>query len=128
MPRFVIFVAKDIGTYEDYALIVGFARDQRDEQTDEALILQRAKEGDDDDTGVYAEIPPQRFATFDGVERAILGPDSLIVRFGPDAWAELDDISEMRISFTMRREEFSSVAAMLERIFRDHEGFRIDQG
>jgi hypothetical protein len=126
MRRVVTFVAKDFGAFEDHALIVGFARDRRDEQTDEALILKRAKEGDED-TGIYTEIPPQRFSTSDGIEEAILGRDCFSVRFGPDASSELDDISEMSISFAMIPEEFASIAAMLRRIFRNHEGFRIDE-
>ncbi|MFT3867612.1 MAG: Imm10 family immunity protein [Nibricoccus sp.] len=127
MPKVARFSARDFGAYEDHALVVGFARDQSDEESDDALVLQRAKETEED-SGIYAEIPPQRFVTFGGVKEARLARDSFSVTFEPEATAELDGIAAMQISFSMSDEDFSQIRQMLSRIFRDHAGFKIQNG
>jgi len=127
MHKVVSFTAKDFGAYEDHALVVGFARDKRDEESEDALVLQRATEAEED-TGIYAEIPPQRFVSYGGVKEAELARDSFSVTFEPEARAELDGISAMRISFAMSEEDFSRIMKMLSRIFRDHAAFKIQTG
>jgi hypothetical protein len=127
MGRTVSFTAKDVGAFEDQALTVGFARDHADERTDDALILQRAKE-EEDDSGIYVEIPIQRFVCYDGVKEAVLTRDTFSVTFYPDAVDELGGIAAMQISFASSDEEFSNLVAMLRRIFHDHEAFAVTKG
>ena len=127
MGRVLNFAAKDFGAHEGEALIVGFARDGSEETSDESLILQRAKENEEDQ-GIYVEIPIQRFACYDGVKEAELTRDRFSVTFYSDAVEELGGIAKMKISFASSDAEFEDLAAMLMRVFRDHEGFTIKRG
>lgn len=126
MSRLVSFTAKEVGANDDGAFTVGFARDRTDENTDEALILQRAKEVEDD-SGIYVEIPIQRFVCYDGVQAATLTRDSFSVTFYSDAMAELGGIAGMRIFFSSSETEFLNLAATLKRIFHDHEAFTVQK-
>jgi len=126
MSRSLRFTAKDVGAFEQNgAHIVGFARSRSDEASDEALILQRSSD-DSDDSGIYAEIPIQRYVCYDGVKDAVLARNSLSVTFYPDAAAELGDIGDMQISFSRSESEFANLVTTLRRIFRGHESFTID--
>jgi hypothetical protein len=126
MSRSLRFTAKDVGACEQNgAFVVGFARARSDESSEEALILQRAAD-DSEDSGIYVEIPIQRYVCYDGVKEAVLGRNSLSVTFYPDAVAELGDIGAMQISFTSSDSEFANLAETLRRIFRGHESFAID--
>jgi len=127
MPRVLHFTAKNFGAYEADALVVGFAQDHASEVSDEGLILQRAKEGEDD-SGIYVEIPIQRHVCYDGIQEAALARDSFTVVFLPDAIDELGGIAAMTISFASSDSEFESLEAILKRIFRGHETFTIQKG
>lgn len=128
LGRALSFTAKEFGAFEDFALVVGFARDKAVEASDEALILQRAKEDDPDDQGVCAEIPVQRFVSYDAVKQAALSPGHFSIVFYPDAIAELGGIGSMDIAFSCSEAEFAPLASMLKRIFRGHECFTVRNG
>ena len=129
MSRVVKFTAREVAADDgDFALTVGFARDSRDEQTDDGLMFQRAKEDDPDDEGIYVEVPIQRYACYDGVAAAKLGGDRFSVSFTAEAVPNLGGIAGMEISFALSAAEFERLAAMLKRIFRDHEAFTVDAG
>jgi hypothetical protein len=129
MSRIIKFAAKDVGgDDEDFALTVGFVRDFNDEHTDDGLMLQRAKEDDSDDQGIYAEVPIQRYASYGGIKEATLARDHFSVTFAPETARDFADISGMEISFAVPAEEFERITALLRRIFRDHDGFKIQKG
>jgi hypothetical protein len=129
MSRIVKFTAKDVGgSEEDFALTVGFVRDSSDEHTDDGVMLQRAKEDDSDDQGIYAEVPIQRYASYGGIKEAMLARDHFSVTFAPDTAQDFADLSGMEISFAVSPEEFERIASLLQRIFRDHNGFKIQTG
>jgi len=127
VSRTISFTAKDFGADEDGALTAGFARDQSDKSSDEALILQRAKDKEDD-PGIYIEIPIQRFAAYGGIRQAELSRNSFSIAFQPKTAKKLGGISEMKIAFAMPDAEFVKIEMILKRIFRDHEAFAVKKG
>ena len=125
MARIVKFYAKDIGGGdEDFSITVGFARGQIDKDTDDGLILQRAKEDDPDDQGIYAEVPIQRYASYGGIKEATLSRTQFVITFTPET---VRDISGMQISFTISIDQFEKIAGLLKRIFRGHDGLKIEE-
>ena len=129
MPRIIKFTAKDVAADdEDFALTAGFARDGSDEDTDDGLMLQRAKEDESDDEGIYVEVPIQRHACYGGVAEATLRVGHFSISFTPESTRRLGDIAGMEISFTVSPEQFEQLAAILHRIFREHEGFTVEKG
>ena len=127
MARIVRFHAKDIGGGdEDFAITVGFARDQIDEPMDDGLILQRVKEDDSDDQGIYAEVPIQRYVSYGGIKEATLSRTQFVISFAPQTVRDFDDISGMEISFTIPIDQFEKIAGLLKRIFRNHDGLKIE--
>jgi hypothetical protein len=127
MSRIISFAAKDVGVSEDFAWCVGFARGGVDEATDDGLMLQRAID-EQDGSEIYAEIPIQRHACYDGIETAVLTRDTFRVTFAPDAVEKMGGIAAMKISFVSSEAEFEKLATMLKRIFRDHAAFSVEQG
>jgi hypothetical protein len=123
MSRVLKFFAKDHGVYTDHAICVGFSRDQADEESDEALILQRAFESEDDNDEICLEIPIQRCISYGGVKRAELKRNSFEIIFEPEAMRDLNDIEAMLISFSMPDEAFEQITNALQQVFRGHEAF-----
>jgi hypothetical protein len=126
MNRRLTFTARDFGAYErNGALIAGFAKDRRDEASDEALVLQRS--ADDLGSGqVSAEIPVQRYSANDAVEKASLSRDRLSIAFYPDATLEMGGIEGMEIAFAASDPEFANLVGILKRIFLGHDLFTVE--
>jgi len=102
MSRIIKFAARDVdGDDEGFALTVGFVRDSNDEHTDDGLMLQRAKEDDSGDQGIYAEVPIQRYASYGGIKEAALARPHFSVKFAPETARDFADISGMEISFEL---------------------------
>ena len=118
------FVARDVGVAVDHALIAGFSSDARIEHNDSAIIFQRALEDDDDDEGVYAEIPIQRFCCYDGIERFVISRNTCLVEFFDGSIDEMDGLKRISIEFDLNDHKFEEVRSILRRIFRGHEAYR----
>jgi hypothetical protein len=126
MNRYLTFTARDFGAYEQNgALIAGFAKDRRDEASDEALVLQRST-GDLYSGHVSAEIPIQRYAANDAVKKASLSRDRLSIAFYPDAALEMGGIEGMEIAFAATDPEFTNLVSVLRRIFLGHDLFTVE--
>lgn len=126
MSRLLRFTAQTIDGYEDdFGLTVGFARDPHNETTDDALLLQRAREGDPDDQGIYAEIPVQRRVSYGGIKSATFRPGHFAIAFAPETMRDFGDIAGMEISFQLPAADFDRLAALLRRIFRDEAALEI---
>lgn len=128
MSRTLRFSARDVSAEEEeFALVVGFARNARDEDSDEALIIQRAKEGNPEDEGIYVEVPVQRHASYGCVEAARLSNSQFVIKFRANGRCAMGDIDGMEITFSVSSANFERIANMLTRIFRDHDAFSIEE-
>jgi len=122
MNKKLRFFAQDIGFDSETALCVGFARDQSDERSDEAIVLIRGM-GDDDEEDIYVEIPPQRFTTCGGIKRARLFRNRFEIEFGRDAMRDLNGVVSMDIGFDLDEDDYEAIREVLGAIFDGHAAY-----
>jgi hypothetical protein len=122
------FVAHLVGVARDnHAVTVGFARDPEDEDSEDALIVQRATNPKDDVPGldgVYVEIPIQAYETFGGIVEAVLWLDCFTIRFAASAVPEMGGREGMCARFELADEDFADLREGLEFVFAGCSCFR----
>jgi hypothetical protein len=120
--RALTFVSEDTGVDRgEFAVTVGFARDLSDEDSDDAILVQRSADPDEDEpgiAGVYVEIPPQRHAAYGGISSAVLARRSFEIRFTSEGAAEMGGYSAVIARFDVDDKAFAEIREGLRFVFR----------
>jgi hypothetical protein len=104
----------------DDAISVGFARDPADEHTLDALIVQRARDPEEDVAGiegVYVEIPIQRHVVYGGVREALLRRNSFTLRFDEHAAHKMGHLGQIVARFDLPDGEYVGIRHALRLVF-----------
>ena len=116
------FVSRDTGIdRSEWALTVGFARDLADEDSDDAFLVQRGLDIDEDEPGlggVYVEIPPQRYAMYGGVARATLSRTSFEIEFSSAGAEAMGGYGSLLARFELDARQFDEVREALRFVFQ----------
>src|SRR5688572_9730898 len=116
------FDSKDTGVARDeFALTVGFARDWLNETSDDAFLVQRSTDPNEDEpglAGVYVEIPIQRYSMYGGITRATLSRDSFEIRFSPSAAREMNGYTSLLARLKLDAKQFRKVRTALRYVFQ----------
>ena len=116
------FVSRDTGIdRSEWALTVGFARDLADEESDDAFLVQRGLDPDEDEpglAGLYVEIPPQRYAMYGGIERATLSRHSFEIHFSREGAEAMGGYPALRARFDLDGKQFEEVREALRFVFQ----------
>ena len=104
----------------DFAVTVGFCRDPANENTLDALLLQRGRDKKDQPPSVqdiYLEIPIQRHVAYGGILEAKLVRDSFTIRFNECTSAKMDGLQEIVVRFELSDDAFTKIRDGLRFVF-----------
>ncbi len=104
----------------EFAVTVGFAREIADETSDDAFLVQRSTDPNEDEPGVagiYIEIPPQRYAMYGGIVTATLRPNTFEVRLTPAAAKVMGGNAGFLASFNVDAQQFRDLREGLRFVF-----------
>ncbi len=117
------FISNDTGIdRSEFAVTVGFARDLADETSDDAFLVQRSTNPDEDEpglAGVYIEVPPQRYAMYGGIAAAVLHPNAFEVRFTASAARVMGGNAGFIASFNIDAEQYRELREGLRFVFQN---------
>ena len=125
------FVSNDTGVdRSEFAVTVGFARDLADESSDDALLVQRSTDPEEDEpglSGVYIEVPPQRYAMYGGIAAATLRPSAFEIHLTPAAARVMGGNAGFVASFNVDAEQFRELREALRFVFENCECYKETQ-
>ena len=115
------FFSNDTGVdRSEYAVTVGFARNLSDEDSDDAFLVQRSLDPNEDKpgiAGVYVEIPPQRYAMYGGIEGATLHRDRFELRLTPSGAKSMGGHRKFLARFKLDAKQFKGLRDSLRFVF-----------